>query len=83
VYTLGDAMLLTIVGLIGGARSLLQVVRLWSDEVLRDCGGWLRIPDDSTLGRLFKQVRLGQIVQLETVVPQVRSHVWRLGSVPK
>ena len=78
VYTLGDAMLLTIVGLIGGARSLLQVVRLWSDEVLRSCSGWLRIPDDSTLGRLFKQVRLGQIVQFETVVHQVRRRVWRL-----
>ena len=79
VYTLGDAMLLTIVGLIGGARSLRQVVRLWSDEVLRSCSGWLRIPDDSTLGRLFKQVRLGQIVQLETVGHQVRRRVWRLG----
>ena len=78
VYTLGDAMLLTIVGLIGGARSLRQVGRLWSDEVLRSCSGWLRIPDDSTLGRLFKQVRLGQIVQLETVGHQVRRRVWRL-----
>lgn len=78
VYTLGDAMRLTLVGLLGGAGSLLQVVRLGSDEVRRVCGGGLRIPDDSTLGRLFKPVRLGQIVQLETVVHPVRSRVWRL-----
>jgi hypothetical protein len=78
VYTLCDALLLTIVGLIGGARSLRQVVRLWSDEVLRVCGGWLRIPDDSTLGRLFKEVRAGQVGQLEAVIHQLRSRVWRL-----
>lgn len=78
VYTLCDAMLLTIVGLVGGARSLRQVVRLWSDEVLRVCGGWLRIPDDSTLGRLFKAVRAGQVAQLEAAIHQLRRRVWRL-----
>ena len=55
MYTLCDVLPVTIVGLIGGARSLRQVVKLWSDELLRVCEGWLQIPDDSTLGRLFKK----------------------------
>ncbi len=78
VYRLCDALLLTVVGMIGGARSLQQVVGLWSDEVLRVCGGWLRIPDDSTLGRLFKRVKESHIVELERVVHQLRQRAWRL-----
>ncbi|MCH8844327.1 MAG: hypothetical protein IID61_15310 [SAR324 cluster bacterium] len=49
VYTFSDVVLLTTVGMIGGAGSLLKVVVVWSDGVLRRVGGWVRIPDDSTL----------------------------------
>ncbi|CAD7855372.1 MAG: hypothetical protein, partial [Olavius algarvensis Gamma 1 endosymbiont] len=29
---------------------------LWSDGVLQRVAGWVRIPDESTVGRLFKEV---------------------------
>ena len=51
---LGDGVFLMLVGLLGGACSLSQCVVLWSDAVLRRVAGWVRIPDEHTLGRLFK-----------------------------
>ncbi len=77
VYTLTDAVLLTMVGIIGGAGSLLKVVSVWSDSVLRRVGGWARIPDDSTLGRLFKEVGPEHIAQLEAFNHRLRGRVWK------
>lgn len=77
VYTLTDAVWLTTVGMVGGANSLLKVVALWGDGVLRRIGGWARIPDDSTLGRLFKEVSAEQIVRLEALNHRLRARVWK------
>lgn len=77
VYTLTDAVFLTTVGMVGGATSLLKVAALWSDGVLRRVGGWVRIPDDSTLGRLFKEVRGEHIAQLEAFNHRLRARVWK------
>lgn len=48
-YSLGDSTYLTVIGMITGATSLMKVVSVWADQVLREVGGWLSIPDDSTL----------------------------------
>lgn len=77
VYTLTDVMLLTLVGLVGGATSFCKTVAVWSDSVLRRTGGWLRIPDDSTIGRVFKEVRVGQIAQMESMNHILRGRVWK------
>ncbi len=77
VYTLTDAMLLTLVSLVGGATSLCKTVALWSDSVLRGVGGWLRIPDDSTLGRIFKEVTNAQIAQFEKLNHRLRGRIWK------
>ncbi len=77
VYTFSDAVLLMTLGLIGGAGSMLKVVSIWSDAVLRRAGGWVRIPDDSTLGRLFKEVRGEHIAQLEAFNHRLRARVWK------
>jgi hypothetical protein len=39
--------------------------------------GWLRIPDDSTLGRILKTVGERHIAEMETLVHQVRTKVWK------
>jgi len=65
-----------LVGLMGGARSISQCVVLWSDGVLQRVAGWLRIPDESTVGRLFKEVGERHISELETLVHEVRKRVW-------
>jgi hypothetical protein len=65
-------VLLVLVGLMGGARSISKCVVLWSDGVLQRVAGWLRIPDESTLGRLFKEVTERRVSELETLVHEVR-----------
>jgi hypothetical protein len=75
-YQLVDAVFLVLVGLLGGARSISQCVVLWSDGVLQRVAGWLRLPDESTLGRLFKELTERHISELESLVHAVRNRVW-------
>ena len=77
VYNLTDVILLTLIGKIGGATSFLKTVALWSDGVLRRVGGWLRIPDDSTFGRIFKEVTEEQIVSIEAMNHRLRGRIWK------
>ena len=76
IYSLVDAAYLIMIGLIGGARSLSQCVAVWSDQVLRRLAGWQRVPDETTLGRLFKEVRERHVSELETLNHALRQRVW-------
>jgi hypothetical protein len=76
VYSLVDGALLVMIGLIGGARRLSQCVALWSDQVLRRLAGWPRVPDETALGRLFKEVRERHVSELETLNHVLRQRVW-------
>ncbi len=75
-YQLVDAVFLVLMGLMGGARSLSQCLVVWSDAVVQRVAGWRRVPDESTLGRLFKAVRERHVSELETLVHEVRQRVW-------
>ncbi len=77
VYDFVDILFLSIVGIVGGSKSLLGIVYIWSDSVLRKVGGWLRIPDDSTFGRIFKSLNESHIAELETLNHRLRSRVWK------
>jgi len=77
VYQLSDVTYLTVLGLIAGATSLLKVVAVWSDGVLRQAAGCVRIPDATTFGRVFKEVSPGQISLMETLQHRLRSVIWR------
>jgi len=69
VYTLEDSVFLIVVGLIGGAYSLSKCVFLCAScRVLQRVSGWLRSPDETTLGRVFKEVG-----ELETLVHRMRA----------
>ena len=76
IYNMTDSVYLSVIGLIAGATSLLKVVTVWSDEVLREVGGWVSVPDDSTLGRIFRLAQLRHVVQLEDVTHKMRHRVW-------
>lgn len=78
IYALVDAVVLVMVGMIGGAPSLRKCVALWSDGVLRRVAGWVRIPDDSNLGRILKEVSERHISELETFVHVCRRRAWQL-----
>lgn len=75
-YSLTDSVFMTLLGMIAGANSLLKVVAVWSDQVLRDVSGWLSVPDDSTLGRIFRQGKQKHVAQLEEVNHRLRHRVW-------
>lgn len=77
VYQLHDGVFLMLTGLIGGAFNISKCALLWSScRVLQKAAGWLRIPDESTLGRLFKEVSERHISELETFVHTMRQVVW-------
>ena len=75
-YSFSDALFMTVIGTIAGATSLLKIVAVWSDQVLRQICGWSSVPDDSTLGRIFRKGKLMQVTQLEAVNHKLRNRVW-------
>jgi hypothetical protein len=76
-YQLTDVILLTLVGMIGGATSIAKLCGVWSDSVLRAIAGWIKVPVETTIGRLFKEVTERQISQLESVNHRLRGQIWR------
>ena len=77
-YQLADMMLFTVVGMIGGATCIAKLCALWSDRVLAKLAGWLRLPVETTVSRVFKEVEERQISQLETLNHQLRGRLWRM-----
>jgi hypothetical protein len=77
LYDSVDAVFLTVIATIGGARALSSVTTIWADGVLRKLAGWVSIPDNSTLGRLFRTFRERQVSQLETLNHRLRGKIWR------
>ena len=76
-YQLSDVVMLTLVGMIGGATSIAKLCAVWSDGVLREIAGWVQLPVETTISRLFKEVTERQINQLESVNHRLRGQIWR------
>lgn len=76
-YQLVDAVFFMLIGIAGGGLSIHQCVILWSDNVLQRAAGWIKIPDESTLGRLFKSVSGRHVSEMETLVHEIRKTVWQ------
>lgn len=49
LYDSVDAVFLTVIATIGGARAMSSVTTVWADGVLRRLAGWIAIPDNSIL----------------------------------
>ncbi|MGB7816732.1 MAG: IS1380 family transposase, partial [Methylotenera sp.] len=79
-YQLTDGIFLTLVGMIGGAGSIAKLCGVWSDSVLRKIAGWTKVPVDTTIGRLFKEVTEKQISQFESLNHRLRGQIWRMAS---
>ncbi len=75
-YKYADIIEIVIVAIIGGATSLTGICAIWSDRVLRKVSGFLRIPHDSHLGRIFKRFMERHIVQFETLNHKLRKKAW-------
>jgi hypothetical protein len=76
-YHLSDVVLLTLVGMIGGATSMAKVTTVWADSVLRKVAGWIKIPVETTILRIFKEVSDAQISQFEALTHILRGQHWR------
>ena len=79
-YQLTDGIFLTLVGMIGGAGSIAKLCGVWSDAVLRKIAGWTKVPVDTTIGRLFKEVTEKQISQFESLNHRLRGQIWRMAN---
>ena len=71
-------MFLTVTAIIADARYVNAITTIWSDGVLRRLAGWLSVPDNSTLGRLFKTFRASHVSQLETLNHKMWGKIWRM-----
>ncbi|GJQ23710.1 MAG: hypothetical protein HBSAPP01_15000 [Candidatus Brocadia sapporoensis] len=76
-YQFVDAVQVVVIGLIAGATSMAQVVKVWADEVLMKMSGWKEVPVDTTIGRIMKIVTQGDIVELTGVIHRFRGKVWK------
>ena len=56
---------------------MVQVVKVWTDEVLMKMAGWKEIPVDTTIGRIMKLATQGDIVELTGVNHRFRGQVWK------
>ena len=76
-YQLPDVVLLTLVGMVGGATSMAKISAIWADSVLRTIVGWVKVPVETTMFRIFKEIKAFQISQLEALTHRLRAHHWR------
>ena len=77
-YCLADVVFLLMTSLIGGARSISKCTALWSDGVLRRIAGWIQVPDETTIGRILKEVKETHINDMEKLVHTCRERIWQL-----
>jgi hypothetical protein len=63
-YSLSVSLFITITDMIAGASSLLKVIGIWSDQVLRQVSGLVLVPDDSTLRHIFQKGTLKHVTQI-------------------
>lgn len=63
--SLAEAIKMVTIGIVAGAKSLLNVVAVWNDRVLAEIAGLNAIIDDSTLGRIFKRGNIQTITDME------------------
>ena len=77
LYDAVDMVILSMVGIIGGARSIRSIVTLWNDRVLSRAAGWLRIPDETTFGRILRTFTQKNINEMESLNHRIRAGIWR------
>ena len=70
-------VILSVVGIVGGARSIRSIVTVWNDRVLSRVAGWLRIPDETTFGRILRTFTEKNINEMESLNHRIRAGIWR------
>lgn len=77
-WELGDAVAMSMLAIIAGARSMDGIIRLWQgDGVLSRLAGWATVMTATTLARVFKSVEEEHIDQLELLNHRLRKRAWQ------
>ena len=76
-YQLSNIIFMSLIGIVAGASSIAKLWAVWSDSVLRKISGWIKLPVETTISRIFKELNEKQINQLETVNHILRGQIWR------
>ncbi len=77
LYDAVDMVILSVVGIVGGARSIRSIVTVWNDRVLSRVAGWLRIPNETTFGRILRTFTQKNINEMESLNHRIRAGIWR------
>ena len=77
LYDAVDMVILSVVGIVGGTRSICSIVTVWNDRVLSHAAGWLRIPDENTFGRILRTFTQKNINEMESLNHRIRAGIWR------
>ncbi|QII09630.1 transposase [Candidatus Kuenenia stuttgartiensis] len=76
-YQFVDAVQMVVIGLIAGATSMVEVMKVCTDEVLKKMSGWKEVPVDTTIGRIMKLASQGDIAELTGVIHRFRGKIWK------
>ena len=75
-YPTSSAVIITLLGIVAGAKHLSHMVILKADTVIRKLLNWVDFPHESTLGRIFKRFTYRNVVEFSKVEESVRRRVW-------
>ncbi len=56
---------------------MVQIVKVWADDVPMKMAGWKGISVDTTIGRIMKLITQGDIVELTGIIHRFRGQVWK------
>jgi len=75
-YSLFDTVIFSAIGYISGISTLFGTTVIWKDKVLQKISGYTRVPDETTIGRVFGKLKAIDIAQFENFIHQTRKKVW-------
>lgn len=76
IYSFGDIVCRSALGIAGGARSMCGISRVCSDPVLMQAAAWKQAPDDSTIGRICRKTTMKDSFLLDESIHQIRNNAW-------
>ncbi|MBF0507775.1 MAG: hypothetical protein HQK57_02480 [Deltaproteobacteria bacterium] len=77
-YKLADIIMMMVMGVLGGAKHISHLAILRTDTVLRTLFGWVKLPDDTTISRIFNLFTQRHCNELAAVEDQARRKVWKI-----
>ena len=75
-YSIADAVMMLMMGVLAGARHMSHLAIIRSDSVIRKLFYWEKLPEDRTFGRIFKLFNQRHCNELYEAENEIREMVW-------